>query len=97
MKTKTIIIISVVIAVLAIAYFVFLKGKTTTAANGSAQSLGMTKTGKPYTEADVTKEMNVIKGDSNWYGIIKANAARDSEAVEVTLRKNAIYMIEQYH
>ena len=97
MKTKTIIIIGVVVAILAVAYFAFGRSKTTTTAGAASVALGTKKSGPAYYEADVKKEMDIIRNDKSWFEIIKANALRDSEETETTLRKNAIWMIENTH
>jgi hypothetical protein len=91
MKTKTYIIIGVVIAVIVIAFFVF-KGKSP-AAVAAPVALGIKKDGTPYYESDVVKMIGNIRGTPDWYDKIK-NSVPPGKTLDEALRGNATWMLE---
>lgn len=94
MKTKTMIIIGVVIAVLAVAYFVFFKGKSTTAADTTSIALGKKKNGSDYFQADIDKKMKEIAGSTEWYKAIVTKAAEQKRTPAEQLKLDSIWMLE---
>ena len=94
MKTKTMVIIGVVIAVLAVAYFVFFKGTATTPAVTGPVALGKKGSGTPYYQADIDKQVSDIRSSATWLADVqkKATAAGKSRAEQLKL--DAIWMLE---
>ena len=88
-------IILLLVAVLIIAAVFYWKNKPVT--DGEAKkSLGTTSKGVPYYESDVATKVGHIKGTPDWFNMIKTNAQKEGMDLNVALRKNAIYSLENY-
>ena len=92
MKPKTLIIIGVVLAVLAVGFWMW-KSKNSSTGNAVA-ALGKKKDGTPYTDKDVLKTADDIQKTPGWLKDVQAKATAAKRTLDAQLRMEAIWMLE---
>ncbi|MBV5346810.1 hypothetical protein JZU46_01110 [bacterium] len=93
MKTKTMIIIGVVVLALAIAGYFFMK-KPATAETPADSGLGKKKNGSPYFQSDIDLTVRSIKGTPTWLADVQVKATKAGRSIDEQLKMEAKWMLE---
>ena len=95
MKTKTMIIVGVIVLMLAIAAYFVMKNKTgATTTTADASALGKKKNGSAYFQTDLDLTVKSIKGSPTWLADVQKKATAAGRSIDDQLKMEAKWMLE---
>lgn len=86
-------IVIAVVLLLGIGGFMWYNKSKAAPASG-VPGLGKTKSGKDYTESDVTAKVKAINGSPDWKKDVQEKATKAGRSYDVQVRLEAIWMLE---